>query len=203
MNSEPLDVALAFDAIGPEFDATRQRVWPEVKGFIGRQEGGKGTALDIGTGNGRHLEILRSSGYRPLGLDISKGMLAQAHKNVASAHLLLSHFSYLPLREKSADLVLAIAVVHHLSTREARVRAMNEMARVLKSGAPGMISVWKHPEIYGTGDQWVDWHSKKGVVRRYYYMYTREELEQEAGESGLEIEDIYSSGNNLYLETRG
>lgn len=202
MNSESLDVALAFDAIGPEFDATRQRVWPEVKRFTEGQAG-DGTALDIGTGNGRHLDVLRQVGYRPLGLDISKGMLTLARKNVASADLLLSHCSYLPLKKGSVDLALAIAVIHHLSTREARVKAMKEMARVLRPGAPGMISVWKHPDLYGKGDQWVAWHSKKGVVRRYYYMYSREELEQEAEESGLEIEDIYSSGNNIYLEIRG
>lgn len=57
----------------------------------------------------------------------------------------------LPFRDESFDAVLSIAVVHHFSTTERRVRALKELARVLRIGGRIVISVWameqKHRKV--------------------------------------------------------
>lgn len=57
----------------------------------------------------------------------------------------------LPFRDESFDAVLSIAVVHHFSTTERRVRAIKELARVLRIGGRLIISVWameqKHRKV--------------------------------------------------------
>nr|XP_033806162.1 probable tRNA methyltransferase 9B isoform X2 [Geotrypetes seraphini] len=48
----------------------------------------------------------------------------------------------LPYRNECFDAVLSIAVIHHLSTKERRIRAIKEMARVVRVGGQIMIYVW-------------------------------------------------------------
>lgn len=48
----------------------------------------------------------------------------------------------LPFRDESLDAVVSIAVVHHLATTERRIRALRELARVLRIGGRIIISVW-------------------------------------------------------------
>ena len=40
----------------------------------------------------------------------------------------------LPYKDDSFDAVLSIAVIHHIATTERRVRALRELARVLRVG---------------------------------------------------------------------
>ena len=48
----------------------------------------------------------------------------------------------LPFRDESLDAVLSVAVIHHVATAERRVRALRELARVVRVGGRVMISVW-------------------------------------------------------------
>lgn len=48
----------------------------------------------------------------------------------------------LPFRDESFDAVLSLAVIHHFSTSERRVRAIKELSRVLKVGGRIVFSVW-------------------------------------------------------------
>ena len=48
----------------------------------------------------------------------------------------------LPFRDESLDAVLSVAVIHHIATAERRVRALRELARVIRVGGRVMISVW-------------------------------------------------------------
>ena len=48
----------------------------------------------------------------------------------------------LPMKDESLDAALSIAVIHHIATVERRVRALRELARVLRVGGKVMISVW-------------------------------------------------------------
>ena len=47
-----------------------------------------------------------------------------------------------PLRDNSVDACISIAVIHHLATRERRIKAINEIVRVLVSDGTALIYVW-------------------------------------------------------------
>jgi ubiquinone/menaquinone biosynthesis C-methylase UbiE len=46
--------------------------------------------------------------------------------------VLISDNMALPYRDESFDAVLSIAVIHHIATTERRVRAIRELARILR-----------------------------------------------------------------------
>lgn len=48
----------------------------------------------------------------------------------------------LPFRDGSFDAVLSISVIHHFATVERRIRAIRELARILKVGGRIIITVW-------------------------------------------------------------
>ena len=48
----------------------------------------------------------------------------------------------LPYKDDSFDAVMSIAVIHHIATTERRVRAIRELARILRVGGRIIISVW-------------------------------------------------------------
>ena len=48
----------------------------------------------------------------------------------------------LPYKDETFDAVLSIAVIHHIATTERRVRAIRELARILRVGGRIIISVW-------------------------------------------------------------
>ncbi|XP_047406285.1 probable tRNA methyltransferase 9B isoform X3 [Sciurus carolinensis] len=48
----------------------------------------------------------------------------------------------LPFRDQGFDAIISIGVIHHFSTKQRRIRAIKEMARVLVPGGQMMIYVW-------------------------------------------------------------
>lgn len=67
----------------------------------------------------------------------------------------------LPFRDESLDAVLSIAVVHHLATTDRRIRALRELARVLRIGGRIIISVWAMEQShrkFESQDVLVPWH---------------------------------------------
>lgn len=53
----------------------------------------------------------------------------------------------LPLKDNTADAVISIAVIHHLSTEKRRLKALTEIARVLRVGGEALIYVWAKQQV--------------------------------------------------------
>ena len=95
----------------------------------------------------------------------------------------------LPYKINEFDHLISIAVFHHLSTNERRVRAFNEMLRVTKQNGTILISVWKYNQLNKKGnpkfskkDELVPFNiPKKGGKleehKRYYHLYDSGEFE--------------------------
>jgi ubiquinone/menaquinone biosynthesis C-methylase UbiE len=107
-------------------------------------------SLEIGAGTGFFSLNLRQAGVlSEIHLtDISGGMVAAAHENAARLGFEIdgrvADAEHLPYPDKSFDLVLGHAVLHHLPDVEQCVR---EMLRVLRPG--GRLVVCGEPTRYG------------------------------------------------------
>ena len=108
------------------------------------------------------------------------------------------------LPSDSADVVICIASFHHLSSDENRIKALNEMKRLIKSNGNIIISVWSINQPKKTrvtfdhyGDNIVYWKNKHP---RYYYIFKLDELEELFNRTKLEIVNkIYDCGNEIYI----
>ena len=67
----------------------------------------------------------------------------------------------LPYKDDSFDAVVSIAVIHHIATTERRVRAIRELARILRVGGRIIISVWSMEQRhrrFESQDVLIPWH---------------------------------------------
>lgn len=189
-----------FDAIASSFDETRAEPWEDVAEFI---EGRGGTtALDLGCGNGRHLAPLRERFDEAVGLDFSRSML-----ELCDAPVVRGDLSALPFADSSADCVLCVAALHHLPSRDGRLSALDEIARVLRDDAEALVSVWaiEHPKFDGVrdeiraagGDFYVPWKRGDEERDRYYHIYDRDGFESLVTDSALDG-TVWESDGNYY-----
>ena len=49
---------------------------------------------------------------------------------------------HLPYRSDSFDSTISIAVIHHLSTEERRIQAIQELCRITRPGGSILVYVW-------------------------------------------------------------
>ncbi len=82
-----------------------------------------GKALDIGSGDGEYLDLLRYRGFKTFGLDIDKNLL-KGEKNVTCASA-----ENIPAKSATFDMVTCISTLEHVSNDD---QALKEIERVLK-----------------------------------------------------------------------
>jgi ubiquinone/menaquinone biosynthesis C-methylase UbiE len=95
----------------------------------------KGTALDIGCGDGSVMEIIAKNApnARLVGIDIAYKPMHQGKEgkdpSVTNIEYIMADASYLPFRDDVFDLVFALEALHHVVALE---RCVNDIARVCK-----------------------------------------------------------------------
>ncbi|XP_055752537.1 probable tRNA methyltransferase 9B isoform X1 [Salvelinus fontinalis] len=126
-----------YEKIAPYFNDSRYKAWPKVRQFLLEHEPGSIIA-DVGCGNGKYLHV--NGSVFKLGCDVCFPLVDSARSQ--GHEVQLCDCLRLPYRDSCFDGVLSIAVIHHLSTKERRIRAIKEMARTLRVGGRIMIYVW-------------------------------------------------------------
>ena len=196
-----------YDTIGEHFAKTRANPWPEVVDFLEGTSGEIG--LDIGCGNGRHAALLAGHTPRVVGLDASRELLRVAREDTRpEIEFLQGDAATLPLDEKTVDLAVYVATMHHLPDRATRRQSLDELARVLTVDGTALVSVWSttHDKFDATEgfDTTVDWTLPGGeTVPRFYHIYAPAEFEADLAASDLSVRDYYVSSGNCYAEVEG
>jgi ubiquinone/menaquinone biosynthesis C-methylase UbiE len=201
------DPQSTYDRIAAHFSKTREYAWPEVESFLDGRTATRG--LDIGCGNGRHTELLAERADAVVGVDLSRELLREAvdrarergYDEVAS--FVHGDAATLPIATDAVGLAVYVATLHHLPSREARVRSLDELARVLAPGGTALVSAWStaHDRFDREEgfDTTVDWTLPGGeTVPRYYHIYSPAEFEADLGESALSVGGIDISSGNCY-----
>ena len=101
-----------------------------------------GTWLDVGTGDGIHLSVLRTQckDTQLIGLDISSAALAICHKRIPGATLMLADAQAIPICSETLDGAFSYGVLAYVPDTW---KALAEMVRVTRKG--GLIGVWMYP----------------------------------------------------------
>ncbi|MBI4765320.1 MAG: methyltransferase domain-containing protein [Deltaproteobacteria bacterium] len=100
--------------------------------------------LDMGCGTGNYTFALGRVAKSIVGIDLSIGMLEQAHGKRANLSLTCGDITNLPLSSEAFDGAFAIQVLHHIREKEL---FLTEAYRVLRRGASIAIQVCSHKQL--------------------------------------------------------
>lgn len=132
-----------YDLIARHFSSTRHSPWPRIAEFLKALPSGSIVA-DIGCGNGKYLGINKE--LYMIGCDHSQNLLDICRERDFQA--LVCDALSIPFRSGSFDACISIAVIHHFSTAERRVAALQELVRLLRPGGQVLIYVWAMEQEY-------------------------------------------------------
>ena len=107
-----------------------------------------------------------------------------------TVHLSLADVTHLPYANESFDWIIAVATYHHIKGNRQREAALNELRRVLKPGGEAFITVWNRwqPRFwFQRRNLLVPWRSRDRTLYRYYYLFSRYELERLVKKAGFEV----------------
>jgi SAM-dependent methyltransferase len=135
-----------FDAVADVYDESLPA--HVVEHYLGkrlayiRRHATVGSVLDVGCGTGSLLERVTDAGYEAVGLDPSRGMLAQLRARRPEIPTVAGSGTALPFPDGTFALVYCIAVLHHVAEQNAVRQTLSEMSRVTRPG--GHILIWDH-----------------------------------------------------------
>ncbi|XP_047121255.1 alkylated DNA repair protein alkB homolog 8 [Schistocerca piceifrons] len=154
---EELHVHQVYEKIANHFSETRHKPWPNVVAFLTSLPRGA-ILVDVGCGNGKYLA--HNSDVFKVGCDQSISLTRVCQEK--GFEVFNCSCLRIPLRSDIADGCISIAVIHHLSTQERRLKALEEMARILKPGGRALVYVWaKNQECGRVKSNYLKFTSKK------------------------------------------
>jgi tRNA (uracil-5-)-methyltransferase TRM9 len=169
---------------------------PELDELAARWQ--KGRLLNIGCGHGADF-LPFARGFDLHGVDFSSGMLRYATrysgKFALETNLALADMASLPFAGGTFDWAIAVASYHHLQTPELRLAAFTELRRVLKPEGEALVTVWNRwqPAFWGKPrETYVKWRTREAALERYYYLFSRGELERLARRAGFRVLRSYA-----------
>jgi SAM-dependent methyltransferase len=148
--------------------------------------GANAGVLDIGSGTGSNLYMLREEGYQNVtGIDVNllaiRYCLAKGFTSVLAGDV-----TSLPFAEGQFDLVLATDTIEHIDDDR---KALQEIRRVLVPGGYAMVVVPAFPSLWGLQD----------IVARHKRRYRTADLTEKIQSSGLEIQQVYYFNYLLFV----
>ncbi|XP_038367717.1 alkylated DNA repair protein alkB homolog 8 isoform X2 [Canis lupus familiaris] len=132
-----------YEEIAEHFSSTRHTPWPRVVEFLKSLPCGSLVA-DVGCGNGKYLGVNKE--LYMIGCDRSQKLVDICRERCFQA--LVCDALAVPLCSGSCDACISIAVIHHFSTAERRVAALQELVRLLRPGGQALVYVWAMEQEY-------------------------------------------------------
>jgi SAM-dependent methyltransferase len=140
------EVEAHFDEIAAEYDESLpphvvEHYLAKRVAFV-RDLMPSGKVLDVGCGTGVVASRLADNGYEVTGVDPSAGMLAHLTRRDPRVTATQGSATDLPFEDRTFDLTMCVAVMHHIADPAAVHEALGEMVRVTRPG--GLVLVWDH-----------------------------------------------------------
>ena len=190
-NSEIANTKAVYDAIAHDHaekyfnpDASlKESLQIKYDKFVGCCRKGS-LVLDAGCGSGRDAKFLASAGYTVIGVDYSKGMIAEARTRVPEVGFAEADLLKMPFKSGTFDAIWANASVLHVP-RSMCASVISEFNRVLKRNGIIFLSLNK-----GSGEG-------AGSDGRFFARYEEPELTKVLKEGGFGILETYQKERGL------
>lgn len=215
-----------YKLISSHFSATRDRIWPEIKFLFEKYINLNDKVLDLGCANGRFYKIIKDCTGKYIGIDNCKSFIEIARKKYPDADFREGNALNLAFSDRYFDKIFSIAVLHHIPSKELRLKFLKEVKRTLKPKGLCIFTVWEAKERkirtsllkftflklvflskLDFGDIFLPWKSNSGENRfnRYYHFFSKRELINLFKEAGFFVKDTgiieNEKGNrrNIYI----
>ena len=194
-----------YNKIAKLFAETRRYLWDDLKP-LGKYSKDGFKILDLGCGSGRLYHLFEEfQGVEYVGVDQSEGQIEVAREQFPELDFQVAEMTELPFSDNEFDIIYCVATFHHLPDEASRIKSLNEMKRVLKSGGHIIMTNWnlnskttkkmveKRKFKKDGQDVMVPWLNSDGDIlgERYYYAFSVEELENLFKKTDLRLEDQY------------
>jgi len=211
-----------YREIATQFDATRKKyLWPELQKILNSLADGC-RLLDVGCGNGRLIENLKNKKINYLGVDNSEELINLAIVNYPGYSFKVGDILNLTaVTDQKFDLVISVAVLHHLPSKELRLEALKQLKAMAASDGQIVFSVWKlwsnrkyQKYLWRSfwkkltlrsqldfGDILFPWKNDKGeaVSKRYYHVFTKRGLKNLVEAAGFKNFKLYDDHYNYWV----
>jgi len=211
-----------YREIATQFDATRKKyLWPELQKILNSLKDNC-RLLDVGCGNGRLIENLKNKKISYLGVDSSEELIKLAITNYPGYSFKVGDILKLTaITEQRFDLVISVAVLHHLPSKELRLEALKQLKTMVASDGQIVFSVWKlwsnkkyQKYLWRSffkkitlrsqldfGDILFPWKNDKGepVSERYYHVFTKRSLKNLVKTAGFKNFKLYDDHYNYWV----
>jgi tRNA (uracil-5-)-methyltransferase TRM9 len=210
-----------YREIAAQFDVTRKKyIWPELENVLSNLREGD-SVLDVGCGNGRLIENLTSKKINYLGVDSSEELIKLAKLNYSDQKFKVLDILKLETLNQKFNLVISVAVLHHLPSKELRLQALKQLRLVCAPKGQIIFSVWRlwdnkkyqkylFKNIWQKitlrsdlefGDLLFPWKNNKGeaVSERYYHAFTKRGLKKLLASAEFKNFKLYSDKHNYWV----
>lgn len=190
-----------YNIIANHFDVTRAYLWKSVKKFLKTLKPNS-FILDAGCGNGKNM--FRNDCFF-IGIDNSIEMIKICQKKNLLG--LNADLKAIPFRDNYFDVVICIAVIHHIPNIQDRIKSIEELLRVTKKGGKLFIQLWdddlsnrktkKYHKMTTDNDYLIEWQLKDKIYYRYYHLFSFSETKDMFSSlKNSKIIDIYNECQN-------
>jgi len=217
-----------YEKIAEHFSLKRRFFWPElekIKNYV--KDGDK--VLDWGCGHGRLLLILKDKKIKYIGTDTSSKILEIAKKNFPGHDFRLFDKLSLPLSDSFFNVICCIATIHHIPSKNLRIKLLKEFRRTLKKDGVLILTTWylwigKRKIVFKYIFKWllskisrkkteldfkdifIPWKNNQGKIlaHRYLHAFSKRELAKLVEEAGFKIRELKIVGRgkkfaNIFL----
>jgi SAM-dependent methyltransferase len=227
MDGATIDKLLALNrefyaAFADQFAGSRTLADPALTGILPHIPA-QAKVLDVGCGNGRLALLLdrERPGATYVGVDAVPDLIGLARAYAANLENVVPQFLIADITQLDwsllidsllIDVIVCLAVLHHIPSFDLRLHVMREMRRVLAPGGTVILSAWQFldnermrrkivnwsevriPEkALEAGDYLLDW-KRGGRGLRYCHLVDKAEMERLAAESGLRVRETFRAG---------
>ena len=176
------------------FSDTRFCLWDVVKNFSGNFKYDS-KILDAGCGNGKNIRYFNDK-YNIIGIDNCNNLVKlciEKGYNVSYSDVRNTIFD-----DNYFDYIISIAVIHHIDSEEGRLKAINELIRILKKNGKLLITLWafendeySSKKKFNSGDNIVKFKDDY----RYYYIYDKKMINEFCKKINYEYDLFWERGN--------
>ena len=176
------------------FSDTRFCLWDVVKNFSGNFKYDS-KILDAGCGNGKNIKYFNDK-CEIVGIDNCNNLVKLCIEK--GYNVLYSDIRNTIFDDNYFDYIISIAVIHHIDSEEGRLKAINELIRILKKNGKLLITLWafesdqySSKKKFNSGDNIVKFKDDY----RYYYIYDENMINTFCKKLKNEYELFWERGN--------